>query len=186
MIPRQYLYLVSCYVMVFIGCVEYTNINTLIFINMLEIVVATKRRKISHQAPLIIESHPSDYTGYPFITLLQYNKQHLLTVIDNSDDTAVSAYVLDLCGPERVDEESIIVVIADWYYNRRDRYPLSFEFSILNMTEAVARIYKTFNTDFVTRVIGPLPTFQMAASRNIRRRKRKDLPTNIPIVNKTN
>lgn len=146
--------------------------------------MATKRRKISHQAPLIVESHPDDYTGYPFVTLIQFNKKHLLTIIDNSDDSSVSAYVLDLCGPEKINEEHIIAVVSDWYYNRRDKYPLSFEFSIQNMTETTSKIYKTFNTDFVTRVIGPLPTFKMTADTNIRRRKRKDLPTNIPVVKK--
>lgn len=147
--------------------------------------MTTKRRKISHQAPLIVEPHPTDYTGYPFITLIQYNKEHLLTIIDNSDDSLISAYVLDLCGPEAVNEEHIINIVNDWYTNRRDKYPLSFEFSIRNMTDTATKIFKTFNTDFITRVIGPLPVFKMAAEKNIRRRKRKELPTNVTIHKKT-
>ena len=147
--------------------------------------MSTKRRKISHQAPLIVEVHPPEYIGYPFITLIQFNKKHLLTIVDNSDDSSVSAYVLDLCGPERIDEEGIIAIANDWYCNKRDQYPLSFEFSIRNMTDVTTRIFKTFNTDFITRVIGPLPVFKMAAEKNVRRRKRKELPTNIPIENKT-
>lgn len=144
----------------------------------------TKRKKISHQAPLIIENHPTDYIGYPFITLLQYNKDHLLTIVDNSDDTTITAYVLDMCGPEHIDEEMIIDSTREWYTNRRERFPVSFEFSRLNLTEITSKIYRTFNVDYITRVIGPLPSFTMAASKNVRRRKRKALPTNIPIQKK--
>lgn len=148
--------------------------------------MATKRRTISHQAPLIVEPHPDDYSGYPFITLIQYNKEHLLTVVDNSNDDVVNAYVLDLCGPEEVDEQTIVEAVNDWYHTRKDRYPLSFEFSIRGMSGMTSKIYKSFNTDFITRVIGPLPTFNMEPLKNVRRRKRKELPINVPVVSKAN
>jgi hypothetical protein len=146
--------------------------------------MTTKRRKISHQAPLIVEDHPIDYSGYPFVTLIQYNKEHLLTIIDNSDENSISAYVLDLCGPESVDEEQFIEVVNEWYNNNRDEYPISFEFSIRDISGDASRIFRTFSTDFITRVIGPLPTFNMLPLRNIRRRKRKEIPSNMVIHHK--
>ena len=60
---------------------------------------ATKR-----QVPLIVEQHPGDYTWLPFITLIQYNKESHLTVVDNAEDKTISAFVLDLCGPESIDQ----------------------------------------------------------------------------------
>lgn len=144
-------------------------------------MMAVRRKNISHQAPLIVESHPADYSGYPFITLIQYNKERMLTIVDNSDDEVVGAYVLDLCGPESVNEEEIIQVVNDWYYTKRDKYPLSFEFSIRNMSDVTSRIFKSFSTDFITRVIGPLPSFNMQPLKNVRRRKRKEVPVNMVV-----
>lgn len=146
--------------------------------------MTTKRRKISHQAPLIVEDHPDDYSGYPFITLIQYNKEHLLTIVDNSDENSVNAYVLDLCGPENVNEEQFINIANEWYNAKRDAYPVSFEFSIRNMSNDASRIFRTFSTDFITRVIGPLPIFNMQPLRNIRRRKRKEIPLNVTVNHK--
>lgn len=140
-----------------------------------------KRAKISQATPLIVEPHPEDYEGYPFITLIQYNKKDFLTIIDNSDDSKVGAYVLDMCGPESVDEETVISIANHWYHNSKDRYPLSFEFSIQNMSHLTCRIFKTFSTDFITRIIGPMPSFNMEPKRNVRRRKRKEIPANMPV-----
>lgn len=142
--------------------------------------MATKTTKIT--VPLIIEPHPVGYIGYPFITLIQYNKEHILTIVDNSDSTQVQAFVLDLCGPEKVNESMIIEVANEWYNQSYMKYPLSFEFSRRGLTEHTSRIYKAFSTDFITRVIGPLPKFAMDASRNVRRRKRKEIPVGLTVV----
>ena len=78
-------------------------------------MTVVKRRATRRQvAPLVIEEHPSDYEGYPFITLVQYRDEHILTIINNSDDKTVQAYVLDLCGPESVKEELVIAVALQW------------------------------------------------------------------------
>ena len=137
---------------------------------------ATKR-----QVPLIVEQHPGDYTGLPFITLIQYNKESHLTVVDNAADKIISAFVLDLCGPESIDQQAFFDIVNEWYKTDRDKYPLSIAFSLRGLTGVVSRIYKTFNIDFVSRVIGPLPKFNMQPEKSIRRRKRKDIPKNASI-----
>lgn len=137
--------------------------------------MAIKRTRISEQIPqLVIEPHPVEYTGFPFITLIQYNKQQLLTIIDNADETCIKAYVLDLCGPELVKEELILETANEWFINNRSKYPLSIEFSKNNVSEISSKIYRTFNIDFVTRVIGPITKFNMKATKSIKRRKRKE------------
>ena len=143
-------------------------------------MVSRRNRKVNN-VPLIIESHPEDYNGYPFITLIQYRDKHILTVVDNATDRSIYAFVLDMCGPEGLDEEMVITVIAEWYEDSAERYPLSIEFSKRGAADYMSKIYRTFNIDFVTRVIGPLPSFNMTETKSIRRRRKKPVPVGIEI-----
>lgn len=141
-----------------------------------------KRRTRGNPIPLIVEDHPEDYEGYPFITLIQYRNQHVLTLIDNADDKQIRHFVLDLCGPAKVNEEQLIEVATEWWEHKRERYPISFEFSRLGLTSEVGAIYRTYNIEYVTRVIGPLPKFEMSEVTSIKRRKRKAVPAGVKVV----
>lgn len=143
-----------------------------------------KKKNRASSVPLIVEEHPTGYNGYPFITLIQHRNQHILAIVDNADDKQIKGFVLDLCGPENVNEAMLIKIASEWYYTKRTRYPLSFEFSRLNLTEEISKIYRTFNTEFVTRVIGPLPKFEMTEVQSVRRRRRKPVPAGVQIHKK--
>lgn len=133
-------------------------------------------------APLVVEAHPAAYTGYPFITLLQYRNQHFLTIVDNVDDECIKAFVLDMCGPEKVNEEVVIEVAANWYKNHRTNYPISIEFSRLGLTSILSKIYRTYNTDFVSRIIGPAPRFDMTNVKSVKRRRRKAISPGVKVI----
>lgn len=135
---------------------------------------------------LIIEPHPKDYKGYPFITLLMYRKQHMLAIIDNTNDQTVEAFILDLCAAEGINEERLIVVAAEWYEKSRDIYPLSIEFSKLGLTHETSKIYRSLNTEHITRVIGPVPNFPMNTVRSVKRRRRKAVPAGVEVTTKSN
>jgi uncharacterized Zn finger protein len=138
----------------------------------------TRKRNKNTAAPLIIEEHPTDYTGYPFITLIQYRHNHTLCIVDNNDEKIIKCYVLDLCGAEQVDEAKVIEIANVWY-NESRHIPLSIEFARLGMTAMTKKIYRSFNTEYVTRVIGPLPTFQMNEVHSIKRRRKKEVPVGL-------
>ncbi len=146
--------------------------------------MTTKKRIRGNPLPLIIEGHPADYDGYPFITLIEYRDKHLLGIVDNATDKMIKAYILDLCGPTEVNEEFVISVATEWYETSRDRYPISFEFSKRGLSASIKDIYKSFAIGFVTRIIGPLPKFEMSEVKSIKRRRKKSLPTGIEIHNK--
>lgn len=131
--------------------------------------------------PLIVEEHPDNYDGYPFITLIQYRDEHYLTIVDNADDKIIRAFVLDFCGPEHVSEDRLVDIAADWWDERRERFPVSFEFSRLGITEVTSRILKTFHIEYVKRVIGPLPKFEMSEVSSVKRRKRKPVPAGMEV-----
>ena len=140
-----------------------------------------KKRIRGNPIPLIVEDHPSNYNGYPFITLLQYKDSDQLVIVDNVDDKNIDAYVLDLCGPENVNEEKMIEVVSEWWNKHRKDYPISFEFSKLNMAREVSRIYRSFHIEYVTRVIGPLSNFGSKEPPKVRRRRRKPIPPGVII-----
>ena len=132
-------------------------------------------RKISK---LIREDHPSDYTGYKFITLIQFNDEKFLTIVDRVTDKTISAYILDLCGPQNIDEESILNIAYEWSLSPRKNFPISFEFTRLGIINEVSSIQRSFNKDFIERVIGPLPAVEVVKA-TVKRKKRKKI--NLPI-----
>lgn len=141
------------------------------------------RSKRGNPHPLIIEPHPVEYEGYPFITLLQYSKKHSLTIIDNADDKTIKAYVLDMCGPAQVNEELLITVAHEWYSaGEHERIPVSIAFSKSGISPEAMKIYRSFNIEFVTRVIGPLPRFEMKKVRSTKRRRRKPIPPGVELI----
>jgi hypothetical protein len=138
-------------------------------------IEAAETKKIS-SVPLIVEPHPRNYSGFPFITLIQYRKSPMLVIVDNADDEVIRAYVLDLCGPERVDEELMIQTASEWYDTNRVNFPISIEFSRRGMTPMTTKVYRALNVEFVSRVIGPVPKYPMNTVKSIKRRRRKTLP----------
>lgn len=126
--------------------------------------------------PLIVEPHPEDYTGYPFITLIQYRKQPLLVIVDNATSSYVNAFILDMCGPEGVNEQLVIATAIDWYDNTQRSYPVSIEFSRAGLTGETSKIYRALNTEFISRVIGPVPLYDMETVKSVKKRRRKPIP----------
>ena len=147
----------------------------------------TKKTKSAEKktAPLIVEPHPVDYTGFPFITLIQYRKLPMLAIVDNADDSTLRVFVLDLCGPEGIKEEDIIAVASDWYDNNRSNYPISIEFSRKGIVSSTSKIYRALNIEFVSRVIGPVPKYPIGDVKSIKRRRRKPLPVGVEIHRST-
>lgn len=125
--------------------------------------------------PLIVEKHPENYNGYPFITLIEHNKLVYLTIVNNYTNDMITAYVLDMCNAEGVDEKEIIEIARLWYEESRANFPIAIEFSRRNLTERYAKIIKSFNVEFVSRVIGPLPQYNFTKVKKIRRRRKRTI-----------
>lgn len=134
------------------------------------------------KSPLIIEAYPDNYDGMKFITLIRYNDENSLNLIDNVVNNNIIAYVLDLCAPNNINEMDIMEVANFWFYNNREKYPLSIEFSKNNMGELTSPLIRCYPMDYVARVIGPLNTYKMSGTYKIRKRKKKTVPKNIEII----
>jgi len=144
---------------------------------------ATKTQKSLQEKKtieLIVEPHPLGYAGFPFITLIQYRKVPMLVIIDNVGESVVRTFVLDLCGPEEVDEDQLISVVTEWYNNSRTLYPISVEFSKRGLTPITSKIYRALNIEFISRIIGPAPKYPTSNENSIKRRRRKPVPLMVP------
>lgn len=138
-----------------------------------------KKRKES--IPLIIEQHPQSYNGYPFITLIQYRTEHILSIIDNYTEKEIKCYVLDLCSTYNINEEIVINVADYWFNNNKNKYPLSFEFSKEGISKKINPIYKKFNIDYVSRIIGPLFTFSNNDTIKTKRKRIRNININLKL-----
>lgn len=136
-------------------------------------------KKSINNISLIREDHPPEYKGYPFITLIQTNVDNVLCIVDNHTDKHIRAFVLDLCEPFNINEQQIVDVAHQWYHNNNHLYPISVEFSKHGLSVDTSKIYNNFNIQFITRVIGPLPKFNMSEHQSIKRKRRKAIPPGV-------
>ena len=132
--------------------------------------------------PLVIEPHPETYKGYPFVTLIQHQEQSLLCIIDNFDNKTITALVLDYCVREGIDEKAVVTVAEEWY-KAGQLIPLSIYISRRDLKEAISPLYRQFDVNFVSRVIGPLPTFFLTDNHTVKKRKRKIPTKNVTPIN---
>lgn len=131
-------------------------------------------RKSINNVPLIIEPHPENYSGFKFITLIRYNDQDTINIVDNIVDGQILTYVLDLCGPLGINEIPIIETANSWYSSGSyKKYPLSIEFSKLYLSNEVNKILRVFPIDFVTRLIGPIHEYKMSGHSKCRKRRKR-------------
>ena len=122
--------------------------------------------------PLIVEPHTEDYNDYKFLTVIRYNDINYLNIVDNVCKKYVHTYVLDFCKTENVDEMLIIEVALHWFEHNSDKYPISIEFSKHGLSEVSNRIIRQFSLDYITRIMGPLYSFNMKGPAKVRKRKR--------------
>ena len=130
--------------------------------------------------PLIVEHHPKQYKGFPFITYIQFHNSDVLAIVDNVHNKQLQCYVLDLCQPEEIDEAALIEVASRWYENNSRRLPLSVFINQLGLDVQANKIYRTYNIEFITRIVGPLFTYPINEVTVTRRKKRKS-----PVPNKS-
>lgn len=126
--------------------------------------------------PLIIENHPDNYQGLPFLTLIKYNNQDFLVVIDNITDGELRLYQIEECEQYGINLNEFLNNVIDWYESCQ-HLPLSVYLSGIDLTPRYSHIYKSFNIEFVSRAIGPIPKYKLKPISSTKKRKRKQPST---------
>lgn len=141
--------------------------------------------KKSSSIPLITEPHPTGYEGYPFLTLVRYNDENYLNIIDNVINKQIIGYNLDMCAAANINEMLLVSIAEDWFYGERNkRFPLSVEISKLGLASSLTPILRCYPIEFVSRVIGPLPEYKMGGVYKSKRKKKKSIPPELEVLDK--
>ena len=131
--------------------------------------------------PLIIE-HFADTSNLCFISLIEYKRENYLSVIDNITDTELNAFILSHAKPEVIEAEDFLRFAVRWFYKSSGKYPLSFEFARLGLSNKIQPLYKTFDLGYVSRVVGkPFIFDNLNASTKIKRRRVVQVPEYVEI-----
>jgi len=146
-------------------------------------MVAGKRKKEKGPA-LVIESHPEDYNGVPWATLILYAGKHHLVVVNTLDDNFLWAYSIESMRSELVD---VFCGVMDSYwaadlYDKPLREYVSPDQWITErgMNPLFGRQMSVYNTDNIARLIGPVRAPEILPEKQrVRRRKRVDINKNL-------
>lgn len=149
--------------------------------NQVKQIRSKSKSKTNISSPLIIEQHPTNYTGLDVISLVQYRKHPMLVLIDNIDKDTIRVYHLDMCNALQLDETLIISTACEWHEHNRDKYPLSIEFNLKGISDVTSQIYRVLNTEYVSRIIGPAPSFPMNTVKSSKKRRRKVVSPNVAV-----
>lgn len=127
------------------------------------------------KVPIIVERHPEEYDGYEFVSLIQFNDDYVLSVVENIVGNQIICYSLDRCPAEDVDEAEFISVVKQWFYNTDRCKPLSLFLALDNSSHNFGNILRYYNLDFVSRIIGPVFRFPTGTTK-VKKRKKKTVP----------
>jgi len=150
----------------------------------LNIFMTTKKRKKEISPELIIETHPSDYDGAPWATLIQYVGKYHLVVVNTLEPDYLWGYSIESMSNEECD---VFCIIMDQYweatlYNDPLRNHIAPDQWITerNLSSIFGRVMTAYSTENIVRVIGPVRYAVPAPPKQrIRRRKRVDVDKNL-------
>lgn len=119
--------------------------------------------------------------NFIYLSLIEYKREEYLCVIDSVKSNEIGAYVLDYAEQENIDLSQFFKLATLWFYAKSDIHPLSVDFAKKGLTEWVGPIYKTFDTTYVSRIIGQAFTFENLDKNRVRRRRVVPIPEGIEI-----
>lgn len=123
--------------------------------------------------PALKIEHVSDRGNLLYLSVIEFKRETYLCVIDTIKPTEITAYVLDYAEQENIDVAALLSFITHWFYAKSDRVPLSVAFARAGLTEWVMPIFRSFDTTYVSRVIGQ--PFGLSRER-VRVRRRRVTP----------
>lgn len=116
-----------------------------------------------------------------FLCMLEYKRDEYLCIVDNITPATIGAYVLDYADQENVPLNELLSVATKWFYAKSDNHPLSVEVASLGLTERLAPIFRTFDTAYVSRIVGHAFTYEAMNKTRVRRRRVISIPEGIEI-----
>jgi hypothetical protein len=135
------------------------------------------KKKIPHLKIELI----NDRGNLLYLALIEYKREEYLCVIDNVAPSAIGAYVLDYAEQEGVPVADFLALVTRWFYGNSERHPLSVEIARGGLTEKLAPIYRTFDTTYVSRIVGNAFFYDAMNKTRVRRRRVNPIPEGVAI-----
>ena len=104
--------------------------------------------------PDLIFEELRDSSNLYYLSLIEYKRENYLSIIDNMTENEITAYVLDFAQQENMDIKQIFSISNQWFYSNSNRYPISFEFAKLGINKKLSPIYRKFDINYISRIIG--------------------------------
>jgi hypothetical protein len=115
------------------------------------------------------------------MALLEYKREQYLCVIDNISPTEIGAYVVDYAEQGNISVQDFLSVATYWFYSKSEQCPLSVEVARQGLTEILSPMYRTFDSNYVARIIGQAFSFEAMNTTKVRRRRVVQIPESIAI-----
>jgi hypothetical protein len=123
----------------------------------------------------------NDRGNYLYMSLVEYKREQYLCIIDSVKEYEIGAYVLDYAEQENIDLQKLFQLATFWFYSNSDNYPLSVQFAKSGLTQWVAPIYKTFDTSYVSRIVGQAFFYKNIDNTKVKRRRVVPIPEGVEI-----
>ena len=123
----------------------------------------------------------NDRGNFIYLALIEYKREEYLCIIDSVKQNEIGAYVLDYVEQQNIDLKSLLQLATHWFYSKSDIHPLSVELAKKGLTEWVGPIYRTFDTTYVTRIVGQAFKYENLDKNRVRRRRVVPIPEGIEI-----
>jgi hypothetical protein len=117
-----------------------------------------------------------------FMSLIEYKREEYLCIVDNIRSNEIDAYVLDYADQEKINIQNFLQLTTHWFYAKSEVHPLSVELAKNGLTQWAAPIYRTFDSTYVSRIVGHGFSFNAMAKSKVKRRRVVPLPEGIEIV----
>lgn len=119
--------------------------------------------------------------NYLYLSLVEYKRETYLCLIDNIKPSEIGAYVLDYADQSGIEVSKFLEAATHWFYARSDDYPLSVELAKAGLTEWASGMHRTFDTTYVSRIIGQGFAYDAMEKSKVRRRRVVPLPAGIEV-----
>jgi hypothetical protein len=119
--------------------------------------------------------------NHMFLSLVEYKRETYLCLLDNIKSSEIGAYVLDYSGQSGIDVVEFLELATRWFYSKSEEYPLSVELARQGKTEWASGMYRTFDTTYVSRIVGHGFAYDKMEKSKVRRRRVVALPAGIEV-----
>ncbi len=106
-----------------------------------------------------------------YLSLVEFKRETYLCVIDNIKPEEITAYVLDYAEQEGIDLKAFLSFTTHWFYARSEKVPLSVALARAGLTKWAAPMFRTFDSAYVSRIVGQAFAFEGEKKVKVRRRR---------------